>query len=75
MNSDTTNPVFCVVCGKAVPEDGALCHLRHDGRVFTLCCPMCLDLFQRAPDRFASGERPETIVEEILTNWRWKNGG
>jgi hypothetical protein len=32
-----------------------------------------MDLFQRAPARFASGERPQTVVEELLSEMKWKD--
>jgi hypothetical protein len=34
-----------------------------------------MDLFQRAPKRFASGERPKTIVEELFAEIQWKDKG
>jgi hypothetical protein len=37
--------------------------------------PLCMDLFQRAPKRFASGERPKTIVEELFAEIQWKDKG
>jgi hypothetical protein len=36
---------------------------------------MCLQLFQRAPDRFARGENPKTLVEELLDELKWKDSG
>jgi YHS domain-containing protein len=63
----------CVVCGKAVSEDEAVMHRYHEGRRFALCCPTCAEMFNRAPDRFARGERPLTIVQELLDQMRWKD--
>jgi hypothetical protein len=65
---------ICAVCGKDLANTGGVAHLYRDGKPFPLCCPMCIDLFQRAPKRFASGERPKTIVDELLAEMQWKQG-
>ena len=65
----------CAVCGKDTGQNGSLARVYHQGRVFTLCCPLCLQLFQRARDRFARGERPQSVVEELLDQIRWKERG
>jgi len=57
----------CAVCGKDLSEANGVAHLYHDGRRFPLCCPMCMQLFQRAPARFARGERPQSIWRN---SWR-----
>ena len=33
------------------------------------------EMFQRAPDRFASGENPKTLLEELLDEMKWKDTG
>lgn len=75
MSDDRPDGEVCVVCGK--PADGArgFAHLYHDGSRFALCCPLCLRLFQRAPDRFARGDRPETLVQQLLDEIQWREGG
>lgn len=65
----------CAVCGKDLANTGGVAHLYHDGKPFPLCCPVCMDLFQRAPARFASGERPQTILDELLAEMQWKEKG
>lgn len=65
----------CAVCGKDLANTGGVAHLYHGGKPFPLCCPVCMDLFQRAPARFACGERPQTIVEELLAEMKWKAPG
>ena len=65
----------CAVCGKDVGNTSGVAHIYREGRSFALCCPLCIDLFQRAPKRFASGERPQTIVEELLADMKWKDAG
>lgn len=65
----------CTVCGKDLINVSGVAHLYHDGKRFPLCCPLCVDLFQRAPARFARGERPQTVVEELLAEMKWKDSG
>lgn len=62
----------CVVCGQGVSESGACAHLYEDGRRFAVCCPICMEMFNRAPERFARGEKPMTVVDELLQDLRWK---
>jgi hypothetical protein len=75
MSDDGTGNEVCVVCGKPAAGGSGYSHLYHAGRRFTLCCPLCLQLFQRAPDRFARGESPKTLVEELLDELKWKDPG
>ena len=63
----------CAVCGKDLAGVSGVARLYHDRKPFPLCCPVCMDLFQRAPARFARGERPQTVVEELLAEVKWKN--
>jgi len=35
--------------------------------------PDVIDVFQRAPDRFASGERPRSVVEDLIDELKWRN--
>jgi hypothetical protein len=74
MNEPFDRPENCAVCGKPADGGRGFSHIYHDGHPFSLCCPMCIDLFQRAPNRFARGERRETILEDLLEQIRWKNG-
>lgn len=72
MNADGTSEEVCSVCGK--PAAGQpFTHLYHAGKRFNLCCPMCVQMFQRAPDRFARGERPQTILQDLLNELKWRD--
>ena len=75
MNLDESREICCAVCGKDLANAPGVAHLYHDGRRFSLCCPVCIGMFQRAPARFASGERPQTIVEELIEEMKWKQPG
>ncbi len=72
-NEDIQRANLCIVCGKAVSEEEAAMHRTHEGKRFALCCPTCAEMFNRAPDRFARGERPQTIVQDLLDQMRWKD--
>lgn len=69
---DNPDPDTCVVRGKAVAGTSGVTHIYHAGRPFALCCPTCVDMFPRAPARFASGERPQSVVEDLLAELKWK---
>ena len=73
MSDEPTRGETCVVCGKSTDGNTGTAHLFHDGRSFALCCPVCVEMFQRAPARFASGEKRESLVEELLAEMKWKN--
>ena len=73
MTNESTESETCVVCGKLAEGDAPFSHLYHGGRRFPLCCPICQQLFQRAPDRFANGERCQTLIDELLGDMRWKD--
>lgn len=75
MSDEGTVKEACVVCGKSAEGSPEFSHLYHDGRRFALCCPLCIQLFQRAPDRFACGENPKTLMEELLDELKWKDSG
>ena len=75
MSDEGTGSETCTVCGKLAAGGSGFSHLYHAGRRFALCCPMCVQMFQRAPDRFASGENPKTLLEELLDEMKWKDTG
>jgi hypothetical protein len=74
MNESTEREETCAVCGNEATGGRRFSRLYHDGRPFPLCCPMCLDLFQRAPARFARGERRQTVLEELISDLKWRSG-
>lgn len=73
MSTENTGNEACAVCGKSAEGSPSFSHLYHERRRFALCCPVCVQMFQRAPDRFARGESPKTIMEELLDELKWKN--
>jgi hypothetical protein len=48
---------ICTVCGRnAIESNQTLSHLRHEGEIVAICCPQCMETFQREPARFAAKE-------------------
>lgn len=37
----------CVVCGKNVQGDRGFARINHNGTMVNLCCPLCLETFQK----------------------------
>ena len=75
MSEESTGVETCTVCGKSADSNHDFTHLYHGGHRFPLCCPLCIQMFQRAPDRFASGERCKTLLDEMLDEMKWKDSG
>ena len=65
----------CIVCGKSTEGDGGLACRYHEGRRFTLCCPICLQMFAQASDHFARGDHPQTLVQQLIAEMKWKEAG
>jgi hypothetical protein len=40
---------FCAVCGKGVDYGGGFARVNHKGTMVNLCCPLCLETFQKDP--------------------------
>lgn len=45
---------FCVVCGKPARGVSGYCRLLHEDRMFALCCPLCLETFQKRPEYYVA---------------------
>lgn len=73
MSSNEPTVEVCTVCGKELTGNSGAAHVYREGRRFSLCCPVCLDLFQRAPARFARGDRPRSVVEDLMTELKWRD--
>ena len=73
MNADGRADLTCAVCGKDLTQEQSVTHLYREGRRFDLCCPLCVDMFQRAPDRLARGERPQSVLEDLLGEMQWRS--
>lgn len=49
-NADITNwDHHCIVCGKSVDEGQGMAHLKVSERMIALCCPLCIETFNKDP--------------------------
>jgi hypothetical protein len=74
MNEQSESEETCAVCGNESTGGRRFSRLYHNGRLFPLCCPMCIDMFQRAPERFARGEVPRSVLDDLIAELKWRNG-
>lgn len=42
----------CIVCDKPVRYGTGFAHIKQDGEMVTLCCPLCFETFQKKPKFF-----------------------
>ena len=42
----------CIVCGKSVDHGGGICHIKADSRMIALCCPLCIETFNKDPRHY-----------------------
>ena len=75
MNDETPADECCIVCRKPTAGNTGTAHLYHGGRRFTLCCPLCVEVFGRAPARFAAGDHPQSLLEQMIDEMKWKGPG
>ena len=43
---------ICIVCGKSVLQGGGMCSIKVEDRMIALCCPLCIETFNRDPKRY-----------------------
>jgi hypothetical protein len=51
----------CAVCGKSVAGAGGYTRIKHGESMVALCCPLCLETFQKNPKEWV--HRKETSQE------------
>ena len=44
----------CLVCGKSVDQGGGMAHFNVEGRMIALCCPLCIETFEKNPQHYLS---------------------
>lgn len=55
----------CVVCGKNVERGGGFARVNHKGIMVNLCCPHCLETFQKDPEPFVARLRKVFEYREL----------
>lgn len=61
---DTNGDAQCVVCGKDMAGTRASALMYVEGRPLPVCCPLCLDAYQKAPERFARRASAQEALRE-----------
>lgn len=52
----------CTICGKRLGEHDALAHIQHDGERISICCPLCLEAFERDKGHFSARRRARRLL-------------
>lgn len=42
----------CIVCNKSVERGGGICHIKVEERMIALCCPLCIETFNKEPRHY-----------------------
>lgn len=51
----------CIVCGKSVEGGGGMCHVRYENRMVALCCPLCIETFNKDPKHYLALQEIQQI--------------
>ena len=52
-NADIENwDHYCIVCQKSVDHGGGICHIKAGDRMIALCCPLCIETFNKNPKHY-----------------------
>jgi len=51
----------CIVCGKSVLDGEGYCHMRVEGEMVAICCPLCFENFAKNPKRYSGLRRLRRI--------------
>ncbi len=57
----TMEDATCAVCGKLADVKEFYTKVEHRGRIYYICCPICLQLFQMKRDRYTRGKTDDNI--------------
>ena len=55
----------CVVCDKSVQAGGGYCHINVQDRMIALCCPLCLETFQKDPAPYLRRRESNILTDEL----------
>ena len=55
----------CVVCGKGLRPGEALATLHAEGRKLPICCPLCLEAYQKDPKPYLERLAKHTFLDEM----------
>jgi len=57
----------CAVCGKNVQNGGGFARIKHAERMVELCCPLCLETFQKDPAPFVKRLQRVDYFRDLAT--------
>ena len=63
----------CIVCGKSVLDGEGFCHMRVEGEMVAICCPLCFENFENNPKRYLSMRRVRRR-QHCMTAQGWDRG-
>ncbi len=43
---------ICIVCEKPVRYGTGFAHIKHNDKMVTLCCPLCMEAFRKSPSPY-----------------------
>lgn len=55
----------CVVCGKGLRPGEALATLHQEGRKLPICCPLCLEAYQKDPKPYLERLARRALLREL----------
>lgn len=56
---------ICVVCGKALKSGEALATMHNSGSKLPICCPLCLEAYQKDPKPYLERLAKRTFQQEL----------
>lgn len=55
----------CIVCGKGLKPREALATMHQGGSKLPLCCPLCLETYQKDPKPYLERLAKRTLLQEL----------
>ena len=55
----------CAVCGKTISGGRGFAHLKHSGEWITLCCPLCMETFDKSPLAYVNRKKVRKITRPV----------
>lgn len=55
----------CVVCGKALKPGESLATMHNSGSKLPICCPLCLEAYQRDPQPYLERLAQQAFRQEL----------
>jgi hypothetical protein len=55
----------CVVCGRGLQPHQALAIMHKDGRKLPICCPLCLEAYQKDPKPYLERLANRALLREL----------